>query len=529
MSGITVSGGVGGVGANLDDMSRQAGKLRDLGGLLVDKGIESGRVLLDGDYLESVVLSPITASLVGAKVAVVTGGLALLATETTVIGLFLDGAVIAYRLADSTLAALAEGLANAGTFAAGVFAVPLAIIGAGGALIFTGAAGVDAAVDEAVSAVQAGLAGTAVLLIKNPWLAGDPAALLAELARRTAANFSGDDVAADFTDTMTDAMQDLNELAGDQSWFVDVIANGAPGLLSGLTFPLAALLGPDEAGRLLSSITGGPWPPRSYEEAIQAILGGGQKFGQFDDGTVTMFDPGPPDTATSPTSIADLMHNSGEIDDRDGDGSFARIRIVEAGGEPPHWVVQIPSTQGWATEAGSTPNDVTSDLHAMAGYPTALADAVRQAMAEAGIGATDPVMLEGFSLGGITAGMMAADKSLPFNVTHVVTAGSPIARFPIDPDIQVLALEHSEDPVARLDGRGNPVGSNWTTVQTDAPWLASEDQAPGIAGAHSAERYGMTAQAAATQGDPSFEHFVDSASGFLRPDGTVVDYGAKRP
>ena len=529
MSEITVSGGVGGVGANLDDMSRQAGKLRELGGLLADKGIESGRVLLDGDYLESVVLSPITAGVVVAKVGVVTGGLALLATETTVIGLFLDGAVVAYQLADSTLAALAEALANATTFTAGVFAVPLAIITAGGALIFTGVAGIDALVDETVSAAQAGLAGTAALLARNPWLAGDPAALLAAFARGTAANFSGDDVAADFTDTMTDALQDLNELAGEQSWFVDVIANGAPGLLAGLTFPLAVLLGPDDAGRLLSSITGGPWPPRTYEEAIQAILGGGQKFGQFEDGTVTMFDPGTPDSLAAPESIRDLMLSSADIDARDGDDTYARIRIVEAGGTPPHWIVQIPSTQAWAPEAGSTPNDVTSDLHAMAGNPTALAEAVRQAMDEADIGATDPVMLEGFSLGGITAGMMAADDSLPYNVTHVVTAGSPIARFPIDSDIQVLSLEHSEDPVARLDGRGNPVGSNWTTVQTDAPRLDGESDDPGLAGAHNANRYAETAAAAGQQGDPSYDHFVDSASGFLQPGGIVTDHGARRP
>lgn len=529
MGDITVSGGVGGVGANLEDMRTQAAKLRQLGGLLVDQGIDSGRVLLDGDYLESVILSPITAATVVTKVGVVTGGLALLATETTVIGIFLDGAVIAYELVDSTLATLAEGLANAATFTAGVFAVPLVIITAGGAVIFAGAAGADALFDETASAVVAGLAGTAALLRKNPWLAADPSALLLALAQQSAANFSGDDVAADFTDTMTDALQDLNELAGDQSWFVDVIANGAPGLLMGLTFPLAAALGPARANRLLSSLTGGPWPPQSYEEAVRAILGGGQKFGQFDDGTVTMFDPGTPGSATAPESIQDLMHSSDDIDTRDGGDTYARIRIVDAGGEPPHWIVQIPSTQAWSPEAGSTPNDVTSDLHAMAGNPTALAEAVKNAMAEAGIAPNDPVMLEGFSLGGITAGMMAADDSLGYNVTHVVTAGSPIARFPIDSDIQVLSLEHSEDPVARLDGRGNPVGSNWTTVQTDAPRLNGEDADPGIAAAHNAARYAETAAAAGEQGDPSYDHFVDSASQFLNPDGTVTDYGAQRP
>jgi hypothetical protein len=529
MGEITVSGGVGGVGANLEDMRTQAAKLRELGALLVDQGIDSGRVLLDGDYLESVILSPITAAAVVAKVGVVTGGLALLATETTVIGIFLDGAVSAYELADSTLAALAEALANAATFTAGVFAIPLVIITAAGALLFTGAAGIVALVDETVSAVTAGLAGTAAILAKNPWLAGNPSALLAVLAQQSAANFSGDDVAADFTDTMTDALQDLNELAGDQSWFVDVIANGAPGLLTGLTFPLVLALGADRSNRLLSSMTGGPWPPRSYEEAVRALLGGGQKFGQFDDGTVTMFDPGTPGSATAPTSIEELMYSSSDIDTRDDDNTFARIRIVSAGGEPPHWVVQIPSTQSWATEAGSTPNDVTSDLHAMAGNPTALADAVQRAMAEAGIQPTDPVMLEGFSLGGITAGMMAADDSLPYNVTHVVTAGSPIARFPIDSDISVLSLEHSEDPVARLDGRGNPVGANWTTVQTDAPQLEGEAQDPGLAGAHNSDRYADTAAAAAEQGDPSYDHFVDSASEFLNSNGTVTDYGARRP
>jgi len=150
-------------------------------------------------------------------------------------------------------------------------------------------------------------------------------------------------------------------------------------------------------------------------------------------------------------------------------------------------------------------------------------------MKKEGISSTDPVMLEGFSLGGITAGSMAADPNLHFNITHVVTAGAPIANFDIPHSVQVMSLEHNEDPVARLDGTANPDRSNWTTVHADAPLLASDNNvAPGIAAAHNADRYAKTAASASVLGNASVDAWQDSAKDFFTGNGTVTDYGAQR-
>ncbi|WP_168223408.1 hypothetical protein [Plantibacter sp. M259] len=205
--------------------------------------------------------------------------------------------------------------------------------------------------------------------------------------------------------------------------------------------------------------------------------------------------------------------------------------MIQSAGPPPSWIVQIPSTQVWDPHGGAISNDLTSDIAAMQGEQTALGQAVKDAMAAAGISPTDPVMLEGFSLGGITAGSLASDPDFGYNVTHLVTAGSPIARFDIPDDVQVLSMEFNEDPVARLDGQGNPDSANWTTVQGDAPRLGGvnpEQQDPGIASAHNAQRYEMMADETSSSGDPSVDAYLDSASGFFSGDQQVTDYSPTR-
>jgi hypothetical protein len=129
----------------------------------------------------------------------------------------------------------------------------------------------------------------------------------------------------------------------------------------------------------------------------------------------------------------------------------------------------------------------------------------------------------------ITAGQMAADPHLGFNVTHVVTCGAPIANFDIPPTTQVLSYEYNEDPVAKLDGNDNPGNANWTTVHANAPQIAADQGVPvGILGAHNATRYEQTAAEADSAGNSSIDAWNDSASGFFTGDSSLVDYGAKR-
>lgn len=124
-------------------------------------------------------------------------------------------------------------------------------------------------------------------------------------------------------------------------------------------------------------------------------------------------------------------------------------------------------------------------------------------------------MLVGHSQGGMTAAALAADADFRsmINVSHVVTAGAPVARNDIPASVQVLALENRYDLVPQLDGRDNPDRANVTTVVFDAQRGES-----GLN--HELKGYASLAEALPVD-DPSVAAFLSSAGGFLDPGGTV--------
>lgn len=546
MSDLTVSGGAGGIGAKLDDMRLQAQQLSALSAELVSQAGTAGAKAADGDLLESMILSPVTGAAAEGAIVLASGSLLLVATQTGVSALFLEGAVVAYETADQALAALTTALHNGVAFVIGVVAVPAALVAAAGAAVVgvVYAAGVFGTniVQEGIDAIAEGTTKTLDQIGENPWLLASPAAVAGLFGSNTVQSYSPQEVidrtAADLEAALAalqamapGVIQNVNEWLGENAWIADILTDGAPGLLAGLTFlggPLVA------AG--MTALTGKPWPPLSYEDAIAAIAAGGGKFGLFDDGEGGLaMDPNDPSKPLKVTQdrdvddLGDLLQGSADIDK--GTEELSSIRVVHSEGPPPGWIVQIPSTQVWDPHGGAVSNDLTSDIVAMQAEQTALAQAVKDAMADAGVSSTDPVMLEGFSLGGITAGQLASDPGFGYNVTHVVTAGSPIARFDIPDDVQVLSLEFTEDPVARLDGRGNPDSGNWTTVQSEAPRLQGKNPEtvdPGIAGAHNAQRYKILADQASSSGDPSIDAYLDSAQGFFSGEQSVTDYSATR-
>jgi len=523
---FTVSGGAGGIGAHLDDMRTESTQLAAMAQQLVDQALSAAGIAVDGDLLASAILSPITAVAAEQQIVFATGQMLLFATDAGVTAVFLAGAVDAYEAVDRSLSLLADVAVNTGTYVLGVMAVPLAVglglaAAADVALVYVAGYG-----GEALESLSEGVEN----VLAHPGSLANPALALGLVLAGAAANYDADEAQETVDGTLADQLALLNELAGENAWAVDLIAQGAPGLLSGLTLPLTMLLGPAASNALLAKLTGVPWPPTSYEQALQAIIGAGNQGGFFDDGPLLTGENliNPPeivgaDVAT-PTSLEGLFTGSAQIDKYDtsatGDeDALARIRITEVPGNPPSFIVQVPSTQVWDPAAGSTPNDVTGDTHAMLAQQTALSSAVDAAMQEAGITQDNPVMIQGFSLGGIVAGQMAADPSLNYNFTHVVTGGSPVANFDIPSDVQVLSLEFDEDPVAKLDGHNNPDAANWTTVQASAPSLPGDNGVPvGIAGeqgAHNAERYAITAGEVAASSDPSITAFTESAAEYF--------------
>ena len=118
------------------------------------------------------------------------------------------------------------------------------------------------------------------------------------------------------------------------------------------------------------------------------------------------------------------------------------------------YVVQLPGTDDFMSETEI--RNMGSNLNLVAGDDTAYGDAVRQAMAAAGVDPADPVMLVGHSQGGMQAAALSGDPDFGYNVTHVVTAGSPVATSGIPDDVSVLSLENTGDVVPLLDGEQNP-------------------------------------------------------------------------
>ena len=216
-----------------------------------------------------------------------------------------------------------------------------------------------------------------------------------------------------------------------------------------------------------------------------------------------------------PSDVVSLFASGRQIDDV-GKDSFATIRIITCTDDEGHvtgYTVQIPSTQSLSPSRTTAPNDLTADLWAMiTGEQTALERAVFQAMDQAGITSDPhgpPILITGFSLGGITAASIAAGGS-GYNIQQVVTAGSPIARFDIPDDVDVMAFEANQDLVPAGDGEQNPKA--WTTIRRDALPFRTESAGKVILPleAHELDRYArMAADEPDISIDPRIAQYFD--------------------
>ena len=216
---------------------------------------------------------------------------------------------------------------------------------------------------------------------------------------------------------------------------------------------------------------------------------------------------------TSGDMLAALMQGNLDVDGQYGDilaeygldGSNSSMVTVTAVTGPDGEVryrVNIPSTQQWIPGSDGI-NDIGSDANAKFGEAqTQLEQAVIDAMERAGIEPGDSVVLTGWSLGGITAGNLAADTEFTdtYDVDGVVVSGAPIDDIPIGTDIPVLSFTHTggngsmPDPVPWLENPDRDFHGddpNRTNVEVPPP-----DDAPFVP--HSGDAYTFTSQ---DQGD----------------------------
>ncbi|KUM36964.1 hypothetical protein AR539_06390 [Arthrobacter sp. EPSL27] len=236
-----------------------------------------------------------------------------------------------------------------------------------------------------------------------------------------------------------------------------------------------------------------------------------------------------------PSSLAQIM---GGVTAAYEDGGYAgtpdaavRITAVDKGNGPAY-IVTIPGTSEWNVRSGSNPLDTVGNLASASGTLSTASQAVTMAMRQAGIPDGAPVMLVGHSQGGMTAANLAADAGFrgQFNVTNVMTYGSPIDSTRIPGSVDTLALQHPFDVVPRLD-LGNakpgapglvgwPSSSGATVVTLPGPPGAG----PGdVLGNHDYNAYAASVAAnessgalAAYRNAPSTQAFITSDPGQVR-------------
>ena len=179
--------------------------------------------------------------------------------------------------------------------------------------------------------------------------------------------------------------------------------------------------------------------------------------------------------AKSPQSISETITHCQEVQSSKNslgqgyeEAGVISIQRVEHADGRVSWVVYVPGTTDWTSGDGE-PQDLLTNLEAVGGTPTAMESGVVTAMRQAGIQPGEEVALYGHSQGGITVSNIAADPAIQgrYNITTVLTAGSPTAGADIPDDVHALHLENTGDAVPGLDAAPTPTGPHRQVAMLD--------------------------------------------------------------
>jgi hypothetical protein len=224
-------------------------------------------------------------------------------------------------------------------------------------------------------------------------------------------------------------------------------------------------------------------------------------------------------------ALADRIPAGGE------EGGQIRIERYEGAGGT-RWIVYVAGTVTFARDSGDEPFDLASDVLGVAHRPADSERAVLQAMAAAGIGRDEPVLLVGHSQGALDAVRVAEDGG--YRVGGVVGFGGPTGRIVLPEDVPVLAVEHDEDLVPVLGGTaaGGAAGLRRVVVRRSLPdggFGPTTSPATAAFPAHDLGAYRRTTAAAEASGDERVRTFRAETAPFLDAgEGTATRYRARR-
>lgn len=537
--GLAVRGGVSGTVAQLDEMLAIATVLDGCGDDVQALARAVTVLSVSPDLLTTAPQSPATFALVQRYLlasVVASDGLYATAVRIELTAVLLRACVELYRSADEAAArcldAVRQSLAQAVGRTAAVLAVP---VGAAVVATATGAVAADLAYRSGQQADLL-LAELVTEAREGTWDLSDlDERITAASARAVAAT------ASDVTSTGQLVGVAAVDLLAAHPDVAEHMVAASPGLLTGLLSPVATGVVPAAGlgggpGAAWSSLTGAPWPPRDVAGAVSLLAGLGAISPVLRDGAVVVRPArqAAPAPAAPPRGVADLVSRvAGQSPARGVPGSRpepgqVRLERITGGDGEVSWVVVIPGTQSWhPVPVDGTPMDVTTNIHGLAGAETAAMRTVIEAMRDVGVGPDEPVLLVGNSQGGMTAAGLAADAGFraEFEVTHVVTIGSPVATADVPDGVQVLSLEHEQDLVPRLDGAPNPDRPSWVTVTADVsdhpvagPLL---DTDPLIA--HDTHVYQRTGAQVDSSANPSVVAWLAGARLFLARPGANIE------
>ena len=502
---LVVAGGRGGTTARLDDLDLLGHRLRSAAGRLGEVAAATAALTRDPALLGSILRSPLTAAPAEvALAAAVLGphGVTACALRLEALGAAAGGAATAYRAADELVHRL---LADLELTAGRLIGVGLLV--AGPPLLLAGAGAV---------------AGSRIPFLRNGvGVSVSGERLLEFLARHTGT-----------------------------SQFLVATLPGVADVVEPLVAPRRALA--REGLQLAGAWSGLRWGVSLNDGfAPSDVRTAAAELGRLGDASPWLREPAAVRTTTTaplgerpPAGLGDLVHRVSRMSPGEPGPDGAAIppgtvrveRITGPDGRRA-WIVEIPGTHSWQPNTGTDPFDVTSCVHALAGQSTSAGATVVAALREAGVRPDEPVLLAGHSLGGMVAAQLAADRPLraSLRITHVVTAGSPIALSQVPDGVHVLSIEHSDDLVPRLDGARNPDRPGWVTVSrpaTDVPLgpvpgseQGGNDAHPRLEVTHDAAGYARTAAQLDASTDPSLVAWQAELTPFLdRPGATAVSW-----
>ena len=180
------------------------------------------------------------------------------------------------------------------------------------------------------------------------------------------------------------------------------------------------------------------------------------------------------------------------------------------------FIVYIPGTENLGLP-NTNPLDMRSNLLLMAGGSSASSRATDMAIRRAGAKPGDQVMLVGYSQGGMVAvalAKQAKEGQFGYQVSQVVTFGSPVGSNPAEALPNVLSVENKADFVPHLDAISNPKSANWHTLE-------GEVKIDPLAN-HEMETYQRIVSDLGKSGEIQRLSSVEQISQFAQGDGTQV-------